>query len=118
MKEENSLLKKVGTKNPFQIPDRYFKEFTEELMNKLPEKEFFTIDTHITLWQRVKPWIYMVAMFCGIMLSVKIFVGNPEKNDFPVITQTDIENLTEQDWEHIVKHSMIDGYELYELLLN
>ena len=118
MKEENSLLKKVGTKNPFQVPDRYFEEFTAELMNKLPEKEFFTLDTPITLWQRVKPWAYMAARFCGIMLSVKIFVGNPEQDDFPIITQAETESFTDQDWEHIVKHSMIDDYELYELLLN
>lgn len=116
MKEENYLLRKVGTSNPFRVPDRYFEEFAQDLMNKLPEKESISITYEATLWQRVKPWLYMTAMFCGIMLSVRVFVGNPKQNEFPHITQAEAESLTEQDWEHIVDYAMIDDYELYELL--
>ena len=39
MKEEDELLKKCGTKNPFMVPEGYFDNFSKELMNKLPEKE-------------------------------------------------------------------------------
>ena len=116
MKEENNLLRKVGTKNPFRVPDGYFEEFAQDLMSKLPEKEYLSITEEPTLWQRVKPWLYMTAMFCGLMLSAKIFVGNPQHNDFPSITQAEAESLTDQDWEHIVSHALIDDYELYELL--
>lgn len=117
MKEENNLLRKVGSKNPFRVPDGYFEEFAQDLMSKLPEKEYLSITEEPTLWQRVKPWLYMTAMFCGLMLSAKIFVGNTPQNDFPSITQAEAESLTDQDWEHIVSHSMMmDDYELYELL--
>lgn len=117
MKEENNLLRKVGSKNPFRVPDGYFEEFAQDLMSKLPEKEYLPITEEPTLWQRVKPWLYMTAMFCGLMLSAKIFVGNTPQNDFPSITQAEAESLTDQDWEHIVSHSMMmDDYELYELL--
>ena len=116
MKEENNLLRKVGSKNPFRVPDGYFEEFAQDLMSKLPEKEYLPITEEPTLWQRVKPWLYMTAMFCGLMLSAKIFVGNTPQNDFPSITQAEAESLTDQDWEHIVSHALIDDYELYELL--
>ncbi len=36
-KEEDILRKKVGKKNPFQVPEGYFDSFTEQLMNRLPE---------------------------------------------------------------------------------
>ncbi len=116
MKEESNLLKKVGAKNPFKVPDRYFENFSSELMNKLPEKDTLIISQEITLWQRIKPWLYMTAMFCGIMLSVKIFVGSPESNEFPMISESIINNLSDEDWELIVKQSMIDDYTLYQYL--
>lgn len=77
MKEEDELLKKCGTKNPFMVPEGYFDNFSKELMNKLPEKEqTSTPQETITTWQRIKPWIYMAAMFCGLMFSVRVIVGD------------------------------------------
>lgn len=116
MGKEDNLLRKVGTGNPFRVPDQYFEDFTQELMNKLPEKEPMTSMPEITLWQHVKPWIYMTAMFCGIMLSVKIFVGNPSKDEFPTISQTEVENLPDEDLEIMIDRIMMDDYTLYQYL--
>lgn len=38
MKEEDNILKKVGTENAFRVPEGYFENFTSELMNRLPER--------------------------------------------------------------------------------
>ena len=84
MGKEDNILRKVGTQNPFRVPENYFEDFTQELMNKLPEKEPMQRLSEPTLWQRVKPWVYMTAMFVGIMLSVRIFVGEPQKEEFPI----------------------------------
>ena len=116
MGKEENILRKVGTENPFRVPEHYFEDFTQELMNKLPEKEPMTSMPEITLWQRVKPWIYMTAMFCGIMLSVKIFVGNPSKDEFPAISQTEVENLPDEDLEIMIDRIMMDDYTIYQYL--
>lgn len=115
MKEENNILRKVGTKNLFSVPENYFENFTQELMTKLPEKETLLPNPEPTLWQRVKPWIYMTAMFCGIMLSVKVFVGNPQTTDLP-ISQITEEDISDEDWEIIRNRLAVDDYELYEYL--
>ena len=116
MKEENKIISKVGTKNPFKVPDGYFTDFTQELMNKLPEKEILYANQEVTLWQRVKPWLYMTAMFCGIMLSVRIFVDKPNKDEFPTISQSMIDSLSDEEWQIIIERSMIDEYTLYQFL--
>ena len=116
MKEENKIISKVGTKNPFKVPDGYFTDVTQELMNKLPEKEILYANQEVTLWQRVKPWIYMTAMFCGIMLSVRIFVDKPNKDEFPTISQSMIDSLSDEEWQIIIERSMIDEYTLYQFL--
>ena len=115
MGKEENILKKVGTKNPFQVPDHYFEEVTQEIMSKLPEKEPMPMMAEPTLWERVKPWVYMTAMFCGIMLSVRIFVGQPQKDNFP-ITRSEAEMLSDEEWENLVRRNLFDNYNIYEYL--
>lgn len=116
MGKEDNILRKAGTSNPFRVPDHYFENFTQELMNKLPEKEPMPLMSEPTLWERVKPWLYMTAMFCGIMLSVKTFVGEPQKDEFPAISQTEVERLPDEDWEIMIDRIMMDDYTLYQYL--
>jgi len=116
MGKEDNILRKAGTSNPFRVPDHYFENFTQELMNKLPEKEPMPLMSEPTLWERVKPWLYMTAMFCGIMLSVKVFVGEPQKDEFPAISQTEVERLPDEDWEIMIDRIMMDDYTLYQYL--
>lgn len=114
MKEENKILSKVGIRNPFKVPEGYFTHFTQELMEKLPEKEIQPIIQEVTLWQRVKPWVYMTAMFCGIMLSVRIFVGNPKETES--LQLVEMENISDEDWANISTPSFVDDYSLYQFL--
>ena len=101
MKEEDELLRKCGTKNPFTVPEGYFENFSKEPV--------------ITTWQRVKPWIYMTAMFCGLMLSVRVFVGRP-KQDTPIFTAAEAAEFSDEYIETIMEHSMMDDYTLYQYL--
>ena len=115
MGKEENILRKVGTQNPFRVPEHYFEDFTQELMSKLPEKEPMQCLPEPTLWQRVKPWLYMTAMFCGIMLSVRIIVGEPQKNEFS-ISQVEAEMLPEEDWENFIRRAFDSNYETYLFL--
>lgn len=116
MGKEDNILKKAGTDNPFSVPDHYFEDFSRNLMAKLPEKEPLPLPKEPTLWQRVKPWIYMAAMFCGIMLSVRVFVGEPQKEEIPHINVADAENIPDEDWEIIIDRIMMDDYTIYQYL--
>ena len=69
MKEEDNILKKVGKENVFRVPDGYFENLTSEVMSRLPEKETpAIIKREPTKWERIKPWVYMTAMFAGAAL--------------------------------------------------
>lgn len=116
MGKEDNILKKAGTDNPFSVPDHYFEDFSQNLMAKLPEKEPLPLPEEPTLWQRVKPWIYMAAMFCGIILSVRVFVGEPQKEEIPHINVADAENIPDEDWEIIIDRIMMDDYTIYQYL--
>ena len=70
----------IITSNPFKTPSGYFDLLPELIMAHLPEKE--KIETPvISLWDRIKPWVYMAAMFVGIALMLKIFVSPVSVNN-------------------------------------
>jgi len=55
-------------------------------------------------------------MFCGIMLSVRVFVGEPQKEEIPHINVADAENIPDEDWEIIIDGIMMDDYTIYQYL--
>lgn len=116
MKEEKNLLEKCGKKNPFTVPEGYFESFTDKLMEQLPEKESQEV-LQIGMWQRIKPWIYMAAMFCGLMLSVRVFVGEKTGNTPEEISENvNVSELPDELIDPIFNQTMMDDYTLYQYL--
>mgnify|MGYP005753498367 FL=1 len=118
MKEEDKLLKKVGTENPFRVPEGYFESFTSDLMSRLPEKEKTDIHREPTTWERVRPWLYMAAMFVGAALIIRVAspgetVSNGQQQQQIAADESDIE------MEYIrtaIENTMMDDYSLYVYL--
>ena len=113
-KEETNLLNRCGKRNAFKVPEGYFENFTGQLMEKLPEKSPAEVPT-VTLWARIRPWIYMTAMFCGIMLMVRTFVDEKDiqMSEVPGIN---LSELPDEMIDPIVNQTMMDDYTLYEYL--
>ncbi|MBM6857731.1 MULTISPECIES: hypothetical protein [Bacteroidaceae] len=118
MKEEDKLLKKIGTENPFRVPEGYFEGFTSDLMSRLPEKEKTDIHREPTTWERVRPWLYMAAMFIGAALIIRVAspgetVSNGQQQQQIAADESDIE------MEYIrtaIENTMMDDYSLYVYL--
>ena len=116
MKEEDELLRRCGTKPPFTVPEGYFENFAKELMDKLPEKDTATAMPNTpTMWERIKPWVYMAAMFCGLMFSIRVVVG-PQQKEAPLFSTAETEEFSDEYMESILDHSMMDDYTLYQYL--
>jgi len=117
MKEEDKILKECGKKNSFTVPEGYFDNLTNEIMSKLPEKETPMVEKEISMWDRVRPWLYMAAMFIAILLPIR-FIVNRTTNSTQEIAATETENeLMLDDYvDVIMNYSMMDDYTLYEYL--
>ena len=118
MKEEDNILKKVGTGNVFNVPDGYFENLTSEIMDRLPEKEKVIVKEKVpTMWDRVKPWAYMAAMFVGAALIIRVASSNHTPVD--IAGDRMVADDTEMEMEYIniaVDNSMMDDYSLYVYL--
>lgn len=114
MKEDSNLLKKYGKKMPFNTPEGYFDRFTEQLMEQLPRKEEAETPK-ISMWDRIKPWVYMTAMFCGLMFGIRVIMGDKQTDSYEGAMEN-ISDLPEEYIEPIVEQTMMDDYTLYQYL--
>ena len=75
MKQEDSpILKKLGKEPGFEVPEHYFADFSKNLMDSLPEVKI-TEEVKPSRWVRIRPYVYMAAMFAGIWCMMKVFTG-------------------------------------------
>lgn len=70
MKQQNDILKEVNRNDGFTVPEGYFEDFAAAMEARLPERQKAPAPS---LWVRVKPYVYMAAMFAGIFCMMKMF---------------------------------------------
>jgi hypothetical protein len=90
MDSTKTHLEETGNANRFKVPEGYFENLTGNILSQLPEKIEKESQT-VSLWERMQPWIYMAAMFVGIALMIKMFVGSPPTLD--LTSSTEIEEF-------------------------
>jgi hypothetical protein len=117
MKEEDKLFRKIGTDNPFSVPDGYFEQMTSELMDKLPEKKPVIAEMkEASRWERLKPLLYMAAMFVGAALIINVATfrsGGSTAAD--TTAQTEISEAEQEDRYicEMADGAQMDDYSLY-----
>lgn len=92
MKTEENNLDRFKGKNPFSVPEGYMEGLTANIMSQLPDKSPEKEVNNISLMQRVRPWLYMAAVFVGMGLFFRVLVGFDPKTDKAgsLLVKTDI----------------------------
>ena len=74
MKQDDStILEKYGKDPGFKVPENYFADFNKRMTEMLPDVEITPVDVKPTMWQRVRPLVYMAAMFAGVWCMMQVF---------------------------------------------
>ncbi len=119
MKEEDILLKKLGKEDSFKVPDGYFENLTSEVMNKLPEKEKVVFkEEPVSIWTRLKPLLYMAAMFVGAALIIRVASSDRKSVADIDVAATEIETevVSDEMIDMALDRAMLDDYSLYVYL--
>ena len=121
MNEDKRLKDKYGNRSPFRMPEGYMDEFCSRVSIALPERPVERKNSEISRWQKLKPYIYLAAMFAGIWCMMKIFTdvsGNRSlsidhppahiaelmASDSDVVYQSQLMMATINDDEEIAEH--------------
>jgi len=105
MDRKKILLEDINKDNPFKTPEGYFENFANGIMSQLPNAVQKN-SVNVNLWQRVRPWVYMAAMFAGVALMIRLFVGSP--------TQTGIKHYASEGLNLTSSSDIDDYYHYYE----
>lgn len=81
MREDKKIRERVGHQNSFDVPNGYFEHLPERIMSVLPDEDKAFATEKVSLWLKVRPWVYMAALFVGAALIIRVASGNHRAND-------------------------------------
>ena len=77
MKPTNDILSKVNHRQGLTVPDGYFADFNKRMADMLPPQEWeqpsSATAAQKTFWMKIRPYVYMAAMFAGVWLMMNMF---------------------------------------------
>ncbi len=110
---KQDILSKLGKDSGFKIPENYFEEFTSKMDKIIPEHEIIP-EIRPTIWNKLRPYIYLTAMFAGIWCMMWIF------NDIADTSADNRYNSTivagfqyEDNINEFILHGDISEYDIY-----
>ena len=128
MNREDKLREKFGTDPGFRVPENFFEDFYKEMGESLPPLEAAPRQPDLSLWQRMKPYVYLAAMFMGIWLTMKVFhtvssnqslsLDNPPEQIAQLIRNDSDLDFSDQHIvsvsDYDVENEVIDSYGSFE----
>lgn len=127
MRQEDRLKEKYGTDPGLRVPENYFVELNVRIMNNLPPYKEAPKRVPLTLWQRVKPYAYLAAMFAGIWMMMHMFhnlsatTGSMMLDNPPEAIVQMIENggdefvpVFQSDTDYDVVHEVSGNYDSFD----
>ena len=119
MNAEDGLRKRIGKENPFKVPEGYFADFTSKMMDKLPEKMKMPENARISTWTKLKPLLYMAAMFVGAALIIRVASSGYESSSKNMASaDEDSVVISDEMIDYAVEGTRMDDYSLYVYLCN
>ena len=113
MDKKTYNLDNLRGKQPFSVPKGYMDGLTDRIMNQIPEKRLQAEEPLVISWaDRVRPWLYLAAVFAGLGIFFKTIVGimpqteNAEdsllvQSERPLVSPDEIEAEQEEDLEYL-----------------
>ena len=130
MDKKTYNLDNLRGKQPFSVPKGYMDGLTDRIMNQIPEKRPQAEEPLVISWaDRVRPWLYLAAVFAGLGIFFKTIVGvmpqteNKEdsllvQSERPLVSPDEIEAEQEEDLEYLEYIEMKYSADLLDNELN
>ncbi|MCM1109483.1 MAG: hypothetical protein NC388_10640 [Clostridium sp.] len=109
MREENNIRNKMGKSNPFRVPEGYFEQLTDSVLNRLPEQA----TRPKTRFKTLRLIGSIAAAACGIFLcttySTGLFTDQSDKEAFYSLAS---DNDDDELLDELLDYSLTDNMEI------
>lgn len=111
MKEDKYIEELVGKRNPFVVPEGYFEQLTDQVMQSLPERR----PRAKSVWMR--PVFYAAASVCALFVSATAWMLWPKASTMP---QGQVAEVIQEPDETFINEAadymMLDNQDIYACL--
>lgn len=123
--DELDLKKMVGNRNPFRVPDGYFEQFTEQVMQQLPAREQSIAPQSAQPRARrvqIRTWLYAAACSAlALMLGVSYYFMQSQATSTDAAPMASAEPATyvapdNSYIDEVADYVMMDNAEIYACL--
>ncbi len=111
-KKQTDILNHINRKSGFNVPENYFDDFASKMESILPQHEVIP-EVKPTTWNRIRPYVYMTAMFAGIWCMMWIFNDIMSVSSHTDFNKTMIAGL--QNEEYINEYILLDDISEYDI---
>ena len=123
MNEEEYLKSKVGNRNPFTVPEGYFEQLTQQVMDRIPAAtQEVKPAPKKTVFKQLRPWLYAAACVCvGVFTAGVLFNSqndnSKELEQMATLEQENINYYSDNYIDEEADYAMFDNQEIYACLL-
>lgn len=131
--EEKIIQERLGTKNPFRVPEDYFEHFADQLMEKLPEREVpavldgSPVETSASAKEvqmksntkRSTLRIFLAAAcLCVAIFSISLYFSRTQQSaeQEPVAAVANTTNIDDEYMDEAADYVMLDNADIYACL--
>lgn len=128
--EEEYLNSRMGKRNPFTVPEGYFEQLTQQVMDKIPQAATTEMKparkpAKVAVMKRLRPWLYAAACICiGVFIAAIAFnnrsetaANQPAAQQIAANEPTDYNYYSDTYINEEADYAMIDNQEIYACLM-
>lgn len=121
MDKPHDILDRINRRDGLTVPEGYFDDFKRQMALSLPERPELSVTAKApkrTTWQRLRPYVYMAAMFGGIWCMLKLFTMITAPADVPMESNPIIADaLSDDEFVNDYIVSDINQWDYYDQLI-
>ena len=116
MKEEKYIEELVGKRNPFVVPEGYFEQLTDQVMQSLPDRR----PRAKTVWLR--PGLYAAASVCALFVCATVWLSWPrssqqdQKDVAEAVQAVQMQQPDDAFFDEAADYMMLDNQAIYACL--
>ena len=111
--KEKNIEDELRGRQPFRVPEAYFESFAADFMRNLPPRTAPEVKV-VSFYDRLKPWLYMAAMFAGIIFLFNFFhktsVNQNDERRVLSFINADVDEGEDADFLEFFEEMYVDKY--------
>lgn len=122
MESNKDILDKIDRRDGLTVPEGYFDDFARRMSASLPDRPELTAQpvAKRSTWNRIRPYVYMAAMFAGVWCMLKMFMLMSESDTTSLNIDENPALAKVASDEQFIEDYVIDdlsGWDLYNSVL-